>query len=491
MESYYVYFKVDMQTDVVICGMPYVASGEPLMAPAVLKAVSQHAGFTAVAIDLNLDFQKEIGSHPQSKEIINFLLVEQSANSDLSKIIFKFVNQAVTKVLSYNPKKIACSLLTFQSQIFTRWFLMRLRQRAGKIPIVIGGSGIKGFLVSKDYSYCDKLLSTGLIDHYITGDGEVAFVEYLKDNFNYPGINSGEWQQLTDLEQFAFPDYTDYDFASYSEPRIPLTDSKGCVRACEFCDVIEHWQKYTYRSADSVFAEMLHQIKTHNLTDFTLRNSLINGNVREFQRLLNFIVDYNLEKSYKNQIKWRGYFIVRGEKQHPESLWQAISASNGTLWLGIESAIEPLRHKMGKKFSNQDIDYHLAMAQKYKIPLSLLMIVAYPTETLADWEFTKKWFLDRTQYAGNPVYEVSLSFASILPGTSLDNKQDEYHLKKGKYPSVWFNQNLGITMEQKEKYWNELAKICAPFQGSLYDLKVWEQQAAMRVARDHASEIEF
>jgi radical SAM superfamily enzyme YgiQ (UPF0313 family) len=114
---------------------------------------------------------------------------------------------------------------------------------------------------------------------------------------------------------------------------------------------------------------------------------------------------------------------------------------------------------MGKNFDNEDIDYHLEMAKQYKVPLVLLMIVAYPTETLADFEFTKQWFRERSQYADS-VDLVNLAFAGILPGTELDRRSDDYGIKKGKFPSIWINQNLNITPTDRKNYLRELNQVC-------------------------------
>ena len=58
--------------------------------------------------------------------------------------------------------------------------------------------------------------------------------------------------------------------------------------------------------------------------------------------------------------------------------------------MGIESVVERVRIALGKNFTNDDIDYHLAMAKKYSVPLLLLLIVGYPTESQQDFEFTKE-----------------------------------------------------------------------------------------------------
>jgi radical SAM superfamily enzyme YgiQ (UPF0313 family) len=81
---------------------------------------------------------------------------------------------------------------------------------------------------------------------------------------------------------------------------------------------------------------------------------------------------------------------VRNSAQHPEELWQKLSQSNANLMLGVESAIQRVRYEIGKKFTNEDIDWHLDMGQKYQVPLLLLIIVAYPTETVEDFELTEE-----------------------------------------------------------------------------------------------------
>jgi radical SAM superfamily enzyme YgiQ (UPF0313 family) len=265
-------------------------------------------------------------------------------------------------------------------------------------------------------------------------------------------------------------------------------DSRGCVRSCEFCDIIEHWAKYQYRSAENVFDEMLYQIQQHGIMHFSMRNSLTNGNMREFEKLLDLIVEYN-ESHPSKPIQWAGYFIVRNAQQHPERLWAKLSKSNARLWLGVESVIQSVRHKLGKKFNNEDIDWHLEMGRKYAVPLSLLMISAYPTETLADLEFTKQWFRDKLEFAGNSVYQVSISYASVLPGTKLEERADEYGIKVGQYPSIWFNQNLAVTAEIKARHIRELNEICQPFQLE-NSQNTNSAEATLTVATEYSTSVE-
>ena len=289
-------------------------------------------------------------------------------------------------------------------------------------------------------------------------------VELLNDNITYPGIDSTVWKEIKDIDRFPYPDYYDYDFSLYELPGIPVTDSRGCVRQCEFCDLIEHWKKYVYRSAESIFAEMVHQVEQYKIYHFAMKNSLTNGNLREFKKLLTYMAEYNENKDRSVQMSWRGYFIIRSMQQHPEEIWELMSKSNAFLQLGVESVIQHVRWGLGKKFNNEDIDYHLEMAQKYQIPLGLLLMIAYPTETREDFEFTKQWFKDRTHYAFNSVRYVGWAHASILDNTKLDRNSVQLNVVKGeKYGFHWINQTTQITPAERAKYGEELFEICRPF----------------------------
>jgi radical SAM superfamily enzyme YgiQ (UPF0313 family) len=129
------------------------------------------------------------------------------------------------------------------------------------------------------------------------------------------------------------------------------------------------------------------------------------------------------------------------------------------LQLGIESVVEKVRVSLGKNFTNDDIDYHLLMAKKYNIPLMLLMIVGYPTETRQDYEFTKQWFRDRINYSKNPIQQVVLSLAAILPNTQLDRRKTQYGITQGEIPTIWITQHDQISTADRVRYHDELSLL--------------------------------
>lgn len=440
--------------DILFCSAPGTFSSRPTLAPAILKACASDAGFDSVAIDLNIEIYNQIRRHPRQKLLKEFFEL-QKIHKDIVEDLGNLLDYCADRITSLNPRILGLSLLTQDSQFFTVWLCYHLKILNPALKIVIGGSGIKNFIAESKINFAELLKSKGYIDDYINGDGEYSIGEYLRNNLSYPGINSGTWEPVKDLNVLSYPDFTDYDFSQYQEKGIPICDSRGCVRTCEFCDIIEHWKKYQYRTANNIFEEMQHQIKQHNITRFFFYNSLTNGNMKEFQKLLDLMCNYN-DQNPTAQISWDGYFIVRNKKQHPEEFWQKIKKSNGYLQLGIESVVEKVRIALGKNFTNDDIDYHLAMAKKYSVPLLLLLIVGYPTESQQDFEFTKQWFQDRRHYACNPIDQVVFSLSAILPNTKLERKQEEYGIVRGEIPTIWMTQATDISTQDRINYFNQL-----------------------------------
>lgn len=428
------------------------------MAPGLLKAVLADHGIGSIAIDLNVDIHNQLECHPRKKQILDFFYT-QAVDPTVVDDIADMIERLSDRLLAYRPDLIALSLLAYTCQIFTGWLCISLKQKNPSVKIVIGGSGIRRFVGDSDSIFCDEMRALSLIDDYISGPGEISFPEYVKGNLAHPGINSPEWQLTPDLNLIPHPDYDDYDLMQYHSPTIPIFDSQGCVRNCEFCDIIEYQKKFQYRHADVIFQEMLHQVERYGNLRFSFRNSLTNGNLKEFRKLMDLISDYNITHPEHQQITWSGYFIVRQPSQHPPELWEKISQSRGTLVIGVESVINRVRMSIGKTFTDSDIDYHLEMGKKYGVKMVLLIIAGYPTETLEDYEFTKRWFVKRRQYAKDPIININLSPASVLPNTQLARKADEYGLKVGTLPTIWINQQLNISQELREKYQKELYEI--------------------------------
>lgn len=428
----------------VITTVPFVDEDTPLAAPAVLKASLNKHGFDCVGIDLNIEIYNKIKHHPNRQLFLNFFY-HQEICQEISEELSKMFDFYAQEILSHKPDIIGLSLFSAECQAFTAWLCAVLKQRSPKTKIIIGGPGLLT-LTNTFFKFPDRLKNLNLIDDYITGDGEISLVEYAKGNLSYPGINSTSWTPTENFDKLPTPDFSDYRFFHYKYSSIPIIDSRGCVQDCEFCDVIAFWKKFQYLPAEVIFNQMLEHINKYRIYRFQFGSSICNGNLREFTKLMELISNYNknIAINVNEEIHWIGSFIIRKAEYHKEELFCQIKESNGFLLCGVESLTESVRIRLGKKFSNQDLEHHLSMCKKYEISLNLLLIAAYPTETEEDYEFTKQWFVDHKIYA-DIVNHIQLTLPAILPGTALERNVDL---------ELFFN-----NLEKREKHGNLLMEV--------------------------------
>ena len=432
---------------IVIASIPFVDTLRALAAPAVLKSSLLKFNIKSFSLDLNHEIFTMVNASTH-KELLYQALLYNNFSETVIPEFTRLVKYCANRILSKNPTLIALSLFCFNCRIFCNWLCAELKQHTN-CTIVIGGPGIDSVI------WLEEIRGLGLIDDFIMGDGEDSFVEYVLGNKNFPGINEFHWQPVANFLETPIPNYDDYNFYSYAEPSIPLIDSRGCVQSCEFCDVIERWNKFQYKTADRIFKEMLTQIEKYEIYHFDFRSSISNGNFKEFNLLMNLIADFNTGKFRSEQISWEGSFIIRDSKN--EKIFETIGKTNASLFMGVKSINEHTRKNLGKNFSNAALNWTLEQIEKNNLSAKLLLIADYPTETLDDYESTKNWFIENHRYA-KVLREINFSRAGIIPNTQLDRKSETYGIEK-KSPTIWMNTRLGITEEIRKLKSEEIINL--------------------------------
>lgn len=441
-----------MTEKVVIAAVPYVETLRPLAAPAVLKAALIKHNIDAIGIDLNAEIVNQVNNHPQKDSFIEFFYRRKN-KFDVTSELSSMINYCADQILAHNPTIVGLSLFCLSCQVFCSWLCAAIKQRNPDVKIVIGGPGLQVLSGAMTFNFPDHLKRRNLIDDYIIGDAEESFVEYVKGNLNYPGINSNTWKPISSLDEQETPNYKDYKWMYYKEPTLPIVDSRGCVQSCEFCDVIAFWKKFQYASAEHIFDQMIQLMKEYKLTRFDFRSSIANGNLKEFRNLIKLIGDYNdREDLYPTEkISWNGSFIIRKITTHDEKFWQDLKRSNPDgLFVGVESVVEHVRIGLGKNFTNDDLDYFLKMTQQYQIPISLLMIAGYPTETVDDYKFVEQWWKDRSNL--DNVVSVQLSETGFLPGAEINQTTDITKFRTGEPVRRVHINNLIDIIQNKCRY---------------------------------------
>jgi radical SAM superfamily enzyme YgiQ (UPF0313 family) len=120
---------------------------------------------------------------------------------------------------------------------------------------------------------------------------------------------------------------------------------------------------------------------------------------------------------------------------------------------------------MGKKFSNDDIDYHLAMCERYGITNYMLTIVGYPTETEEDFQATLDMYRRYQRYTiNNTILGINLKYTmTILPNTPISTMQQELAVEwihgEGHQMEWRAASNPGLTVKRRYQRWIELLKL--------------------------------
>ena len=390
---------------VIVC--PFMEPYRPPLSAAIVCEVSRLAGHEVVGIDLNIELYHLVG--PKK---FHELEMDYAYNTDyVWEGMDAYLESQMKDLGSYDH--ILISVFSFFGYGLAKTLCKFIKDRCST-PILLGGPAVRFpmndstmlGLVNESYkedrSIGAYLRAKGLIDDYIVGEGEIALAEFFKGNKTFPGINNQDSQQIDDLENLPIPNYDYFDLSRYDylrgKPDIIMLGSRGCVKKCTFCDVSQLWPKYRYRSGNSLAKEMIMHYERYGVTDFYLADSLINGSIKAFNELLEALVKYDTKKIFR----WGGMAILRPKNQHVKEMYDMIAETGTSFWIvGVETFVERVRYEMGKRFSNDDLMYHLEQSTRIGLENVFLMMTTWPSETLAEHEENINFYPKLKKYIAN------------------------------------------------------------------------------------------
>jgi hypothetical protein len=387
-------------TDVVILSVPRLSATRPQSACGILKSICNRATVPSQVFDLNLDFYQKF--EPKNKivadEVDQYWIQwskELSPNSRTPYTIW--MTKWIDRILALSPRMVAISVFSWESQRFCLDFLPLLKEKFNG-TVIVGGQGLineqnGSFSTRMDFAH--KLKEQNLITHWLAGEAENSFYEFVTGNLSAAGINSDRLVNDVNLNQHNIADYSDFDIHSYVTAYpggvLPIESSRGCVRACAFCDIPTHAGGFRYKHGQVMADEMIHYYKTYGVRNFYFNDALMNGSVKEFRIFLKSIVEFYRANQLPDRFfTFSGYWIVRSAAHFKETDFALLSQAGGEMFeTGVETGSDRLRTIMRKGFSNEDLEFNISMFAKYKMKFFLLLLVGFPNETLDDFEETK------------------------------------------------------------------------------------------------------
>lgn len=372
-----------------IVTIPIIDPTKPHPVMAILGACCEQVGIDYDFYDLNLKMHKKYDQDILSTLDVDFKT--SKFNSKENEQLYRALCKDVIKQIEVNRSTIvAISVFTKHSLLSCETLLDELKMSSirKKIKIVIGGVGIQSIcsIITGDKDYANHALDNELIDFYIKGEGEISFVEFLKRNYEYPGINKDNQKQISNLNILPIPSYKKIKIKEYfsERPEIVINGSRGCVRSCSFCDIGYFWQKYIYKDGSILADEMYKIYKETGVLKFDFSDSLINGSNKSFRAMNKRLIELrNLDSTFKPT--YSGQFICKPVGQTLEQDYADMKEAGAeTLVVGIESFSENVRNHMKKKFDDNAIDYHFEQSAKYNLINTVLLLTGYVNETLED-----------------------------------------------------------------------------------------------------------
>jgi radical SAM superfamily enzyme YgiQ (UPF0313 family) len=357
---------------------------------AILAACCEKVGVEYDVFDLNLHMYKTLPDE-QINRLNSDFSINEFGNSDDADRYRELTKSVLTQRHKLGSDLVAISVFTRESILAALELIRTLNHDPlrDQYKIVIGGIGTSSESenITGSMEFGAWCRHHGMVEYVITGEGEISFVELLKGNIHYPGINGIPHQQLVDLDSLPSPSYRNirpHDYFYSNSPEILITGSKGCVRDCTFCDVGHYWKKYVYRSGEKIAEDFLRIWQDTGVCKFDFSDSLINGSIKSFRQLNRRLIELRqqhpgFEPTYKGQ------FICRPIGQMKRKDYEEMQAAGAeNLVVGIEHFSEHIRQHMRKDFDNASIDWHFATCAELGIKNTLLIMSGYLTESIDD-----------------------------------------------------------------------------------------------------------
>jgi len=396
---------------------PAWATATPPVAIASLAAFLRGRGHEVTALDLNIELHKKLGKvSPAAWDLIGAKshLGDPDAAAAFIRRHAKELKAQAGRILAGGAELVGFSI--YQSSLYVSLHLAGLiKKKNPRVLVVFGGPH-----ASRDHEGF-SLARNRNVDFVVQGEGELTLAEIAENRkakvfrgalMRRGGkvLDCGDREQVRDLDSLPFPDLSDYNLSDYAGPfRVPVSFSRGCCNRCVYCTDHLYWRGFRSRSAASVYAEIKQRLSENpKETFFFFQDSLVNGNMRELEKLADLLIKGRLK------IRWHGQAVIRREMTLPLLRKLRRSGCMGLAY-GVETASPALMLRSGKLLAKgADADRIVRDGARAGIGAIVNLMFGLPGETEEDFRRTLD-FVRRNK--DNVLLIPQQTFCSVYEGT--------------------------------------------------------------------------
>ncbi|MFN8321373.1 MAG: radical SAM protein [Chitinophagales bacterium] len=372
---------------VVLALCPVWQSLTPNLALAYLKGSLQQAGYPCKTLDFSVEFRPFMVSVLGDRRAEDYV-------RDHPKLYKNWAKQ----IADENPDVVGLSLLGSNLGV-SALVAKEIRHLMPQVLMVSGGPS----LTRENSDSLEQALAFS--NYVIEGEGEQALVDFVKcyeqkGDFkklkqlwylNETGQAQYTGQQpLQNINNIPYPDFSDFNRKAYPDQyKLPLLFSRGCILNCNYCE--NKWNHLTQRSRDgrNVFDELKFMVNKYGIKQYMFNDdSLISSKtMRQLDEYCDLVIAEGLV------MPWSVYG-TRVERLITQPFLHKLRQSGmERVSLGVESFSSRVQKEMGKSSRYDDADRMCRMFADEGIRTESWIIYGYPTETDADFEETRSWFI--------------------------------------------------------------------------------------------------
>ena len=325
--------------------------------------------YSTKVYDLNIESYQNLDKDYWRGENYFLWTVKENFMEKILPNIKSLFDKVIEEIVQANPKVIGFSIYNTNIHA-TEYMINKLKQRLPNSCFIAGGPEVA---TGPSLNYLP-------FNYEFVGEAEETFLSFLENIPQEYELHKkiGSTDSKLKLEKYPFPDYSDYNLSNYQHPDgVSIETSRGCVAQCSFCAETYFW-KFRSNTPERVVEELEYQINTYGVKRFWFVDSLVNGNLKVFEKIIDLILEKKLD------IKWNSY--ARCDGRMTKEFIQKIKDSGCTcISYGVESGSQKVLTDMRKKVDIWEIENNLKHGADSGLFNHVNWIIGFPTEEPIDF----------------------------------------------------------------------------------------------------------